>query len=82
MHHATKLFVLGAFVIVALMGCESHQAKIDALQKEYDRLGNQFQKDCSAEYFKVPPTLTAKCADEKKKTDEAYKRVQDERAKQ
>jgi hypothetical protein len=73
---------LGTVFIMTLGGCESHQAKVDALQKEYDRLGNQFQKDCSAEYFKVPPTLSAKCADEKKKTDEAYKRVQDERAKQ
>lgn len=71
-----------AALTVALAGCESHQAKVGALQKEYDQLGSQFQKDCSAEYFKVPPTLSAKCAEEKKKTDDAYKRLQDERAKQ
>ena len=82
MHQRLTTMFLGAVFIMTLGGCESHQAKVDALQKEYDRLGNQFQKDCSAEYFKVPPTLTAKCADEKKKTDEAYKRVQDERTKQ
>ena len=82
MHQRLTTMFLGAVFILTFGGCESHQAKVDALQKEYDRLGNQFQKDCSAEYFKVPPTLSAKCADEKKKTDEAYKRVQDERAKQ
>ena len=38
-----------------LVGCESHQAKVDDLQKEYDRLGEQFRRDCHAEYLKVPP---------------------------
>jgi hypothetical protein len=82
MHQRLANIFLVAVFTIALGGCEGHQAKVDALQKEYDRLGNQFQKDCSAEYFKVPPTLSPKCADEKKKTDEAYKRVQDERAMQ
>jgi hypothetical protein len=82
MHQRPTNIFLVAVLTFALGGCEGHQAKVDALQKEYDRLGNQFQKDCSAEYFKVPPTLSPKCADEKKKTDEAYKRVQAERAKQ
>jgi hypothetical protein len=49
MQHATKLFVLSAIVFVALTGCESHEVKLDALQREYDQLGAQMQKDCSAE---------------------------------
>ena len=81
MHRKLRFLIFVAVVTFALAGCESHQAKIDALQQEYDRLGAQFQKDCSAEYYKVPPTLSPKCADEKKKTDDAYKRLQDERTK-
>ena len=46
---ATLIFSIGA-IAIALTGCQSHQDKVDALQKEYDRLGAQFQKDCSAEY--------------------------------
>jgi hypothetical protein len=82
MHRKSRFLLLAVMMTFAFAGCESHQAKIDALQQEYDRLGAQFQKDCSAEYYKVPPTLSPKCADEKKKTDDAYKRLQDERAKQ
>ena len=62
--------------------CQSHEAKVDALQKEYDQLNQQFAKDCSAEYLKVPPTLSPKCTDESKKLGEAGKRLQEERAKQ
>jgi hypothetical protein len=54
---------------------------MDELQKEYDRLSAQFQTDCSAEYFKVPPTLSPKCADEKKKVEDAGQRLRDEQAK-
>ncbi len=36
----------------------------------------QFAKDCSAEYLKVPPTLSPKCTDESKKLGEAGKRLQ------
>jgi hypothetical protein len=82
MHHTTKLFVLSALFSVALAGCEGHQEKVDALQKEYDQLGAQMQKDCSAEYLKVPPTLSQKCIDENKKVTEAWKRLQAERTKQ
>jgi hypothetical protein len=79
----SNIFVLFAGLITfTFTGCESHQAKVDALQKEYDRLGAQFQKDCSAEYFEVPPTLSQKCADEKRQTEDAGKRLQAERAKQ
>ena len=69
------------FGTLALAGCESRQAKVDALQKKYDRLGRQFGKDCSAEYLQVPPTLSPKCADENKKMKEAWERLQTARAK-
>jgi len=69
------------FGTLALAGCESRQAKVDALQKEYDQLGKQFGKDCSAGYLKVPPTLSPKCADENKKMKEAWERLQAERSK-
>jgi hypothetical protein len=37
--------------------------------------------DCSAEYLKIPPTLSPKCAEEDRERTEAWKRLQDERAK-
>ena len=67
MHQRLATIFLGAVFTLALGGCESHQGKVDALQKEYDQLGAQMQKDCSAEYLKVPPTLSQKCVDENKK---------------
>jgi hypothetical protein len=81
MHHSTKLAALTTVLGLAFTGCQSHQAKVDTLQKEYDRLGAQFQKDCSEEYLKVPPTLSDKCADEKKNQEDAWRRLQDEQAK-
>lgn len=81
MRHSSRFVALAAAVVVFLPGCQSHQSKVDALQKEYDRLGAQFQKDCSDEYLKVPPTLSEKCTDEKKQTADAWKRLQDEQAK-
>jgi hypothetical protein len=77
-----RIFALMTALVFALSGCQSHQAKIDALQKEYDRLGAQFQRDCTEEYLKVPPTLSPKCADDKSKLEDAGKRLQAERAKQ
>ena len=82
MRQSSKIVATTAAVVAFLPGCQSHQAKVDALQKEYDRLGAQFQKDCSEEYLKVPPTLSEKCANEKKMTADAWKQLQDERAKQ
>lgn len=77
-----RLLILSLFAtIVALTGCQSHQAKIDDLQKDYDTKANLFQKDCSAEYLKVPPTLSPKCQDEKKSQADAWTRLQEERAK-
>ena len=82
MRRTTEPIALTAILILTLAGCQRHQAKVDALQKEYDQLNQQFAKDCSAEYLKVPPTLSPKCTDESKKLGEAGKRLQEERAKQ
>jgi hypothetical protein len=68
--------------LLPLAGCESHEAKIDRLQKEYDKISQQFGKDCSAEYLKVPPNLSQKCVDESKQMGEAGKRLREERTKQ
>jgi hypothetical protein len=74
--------ILSASSVLVLAGCESHQAKVDRLQKEYDRLTQQFAKDCSAEYLKTPPNLSPKCADESKQMGEAGRRLREERAKE
>ena len=71
-----------AVLAIALSGCQSHQAKIDDLKKEHERLGDQFRADCTAEYLKVPPTLSPKCAGEQKKMNDAWQRLQAEQAKQ
>jgi hypothetical protein len=63
------------------MGCKSHQAKVDDLQREYDRLGKQFRRDCNAELLDVPPKLSPKCQDENKQVQDAWNRLQAERAK-
>jgi hypothetical protein len=74
--------LFGLTLSLCIMGCESHQAKVDKLQKEYDELGSQYQRDCSAELVKVPPVLSPKCSDEQKKVGDAWNRLQAERAKQ
>ena len=69
------------FLSYAALGCQSHQAKVDALQKKYDQLGRQFRQDCSAEMLNVPPKLSPKCSEESKRVDEAWSELQAERAK-
>ena len=81
MHSTNKLFALSAFLAFALAGCQSHQSKVNALQKEYDEAEAQFRKDCNEEYLKVPPTLSPKCVDEDKKAKDAWSRLQAESAK-
>jgi hypothetical protein len=78
---STKLIAFTAILVGSVSGCQSHQGKVDALQKEYDRLGQQYRQDCSAEMLNVPPKPSAKCADESKKVGEAWDRLQAERAK-
>jgi hypothetical protein len=81
MYCTIRFTALSAVLILALAGCKSHQAKVDALQKQYDQAEAQFRKDCNAEYLQVPPTLSPKCADEDKQAKEAWNRLQAERAK-
>jgi uncharacterized lipoprotein NlpE involved in copper resistance len=81
-HYVIRLTVFAAACVLALVGCESHQAKVDALQKKYDQLAAQFHRDCSAEYLKVPPTISAKCTDEDKKVKEAWDQLQTQRTRQ
>jgi hypothetical protein len=80
MHRTVRLTALAAIFLLNLVGCKSHQAKVDELQKDYDRLGEQFRRDCNAEYLKVPPTLSPKCNDENKQVQDAWNRLQAERA--
>ena len=82
MSRNSRIVFLAVVMTFAFAGCESHQAKVDALEKQYDDLAAQFHKDCSAEYLKIPPVVSPKCADEDKKVQDAYKRLQDERTKQ
>ena len=81
MYSMARIFALMTVLALVLSGCQSHQAKIDALQKEYDEAETQFRKDCNEEYLKVPPTLSPTCVDEDKKTKDAWSRLQAERAK-
>lgn len=81
MHRIGTSTVVTAIVLLGVVGCQSRQAKIDALQKEYDQLGEQYRKDCAAELINVPLKLSPKCADENKKVGDAWSRLQAERAK-
>jgi outer membrane murein-binding lipoprotein Lpp len=82
MHRKSRFLFLAAVMTFAFVGCESHQAKIDALQKDHDNLEAQFRKDCTVELMNASPNLSPKCTDEKKKADDANKRLQEEKAKQ
>ena len=62
--------------VIALAGCQSRQAKIEDLQKEYDAAAQQFRADCTAETLNMPKQLSAKCADEQKRMNDAYQRLQ------
>jgi hypothetical protein len=72
----------GIAVVSLLVGCQSRASKVNALQAEYDRLGQQYRQDCSAELVNVPPKLSPKCADENQKVEQAWNRLQAERRKQ
>jgi hypothetical protein len=81
MQRTEWLTILPAVLLLSSIGCKSHEARIDELQKEYDQLGAQFQRDCNEELLKVPPTLSPKCQDENKKVQDAWNRLQAERSK-
>ena len=44
MRRTTGLIALTATLIFILAGCQSHQSKVDALQKEYDQLNQNLPK--------------------------------------
>ena len=82
MHRTAWPVIFAAVLLLIQTGCKSHQTKVDELQKAYDRLGEQFQRDCNQELLKVPPTLSPKCQDENKQVQDAWGRLQADRAKQ
>lgn len=81
MHRTAACVALGLALAFAFTGCRSNDAKVADLQKQYDQLGNQFQKDCSAEMLDLPRKLSPKCADEKQKLSDAWNRLQAARSK-
>ena len=81
MFYGVKLYAAPAALTLVMSGCHGQQAKVDALQKEYDRTEEQFRKDCNQEFLKVPPILSPKCVEEDKQTKKAWNRLQAERAK-
>ena len=81
MYCTIRFSALSAVLILALSGCQNHRSKVDALQKEYDRLAKQFHQDCSAEYLDVPSKISPKCSDEDKQVKDAWDRLQAEHAK-
>lgn len=81
MRRTTTLFTLTTILLAVFTGCQSHQAKVADLQKQYDEINQQFAKDCSAEMLNLPQKLSPKCADESKRLKEATERLQAERAK-
>lgn len=81
MHRTAMRLALGLAIAFAFTGCQSHKAKVAALQKQYDQLGAQFQKDCSGEMLSLPKELSPKCSEESKQLTKAWKKLQAERAK-
>ena len=74
--------IIAAFTVLLMVsGCQSHEAKVADLQKQYDQLGQQYRQDCFAELTNVGSKLSPKCADEKQKLSDAWNRLQAERAK-
>jgi hypothetical protein len=72
----------------ALAGCQSHDAKVADLQKEYDKLSNTYMHDCgaaAAERGMNPvssPPPSPQCQQEDKQQHEAWERLQAARTKQ
>jgi uncharacterized protein YukE len=81
MFKAASSALLIAVLAIVMTGCKSHQARIDAIQREHDRLSQQYQKDCGDEYLKAQPQFSQKCADEAKQMDQVWKQLQSERSK-
>jgi len=80
MQQKVMCVAFGLVLAFAFTGCRSHEAKVADLQKQYDQLAKQYQQDCSGEYLEVSPKVSPKCKDEETKMNEAWKRLQTERA--
>jgi hypothetical protein len=76
-----RIVLFATALLLTGTGCRSHKAKVAELQKQYDKLNEQFGKDCSSEFLKVPPTLSPKCSAEDKQVKGAWDRLQAERTK-
>jgi hypothetical protein len=64
-------------ITVSLAGCQSHDAKVADLQKEYDRLSRIYIQNCPGPGpTDIPKPQSAKCQDEDKQQREAYERLQ------
>lgn len=62
---------------LSLAGCQSHDAKVADLQKEYDRLSKIYIQDCPGPGpTDIPKPQSAKCQDEDKQQRDAYERLQ------
>ena len=81
MRRTTIFAAIAVMLTITVLGCQSHLAKVDALQKKYDQLGKQFRQDCASEMLNVPPKLSPKCSEESKRVGEAWNQLQAERAK-
>jgi hypothetical protein len=81
MHRTAMRFALGLTLAFAFTGCQSHKAKVAALQKQYDQLGAQYRKDCFSEVTQISPKPSRKCIAEKRTLDATWNRLQVERAK-
>ena len=78
--NAKLIFSISA-IAIAMTGCQSHLAKIDVLQKEHDRISQQYKKDCGDQYLKAEPEFNQKCIDEAKQMDDLWKQIQAEKSK-
>jgi Prokaryotic membrane lipoprotein lipid attachment site len=75
MRRILSLFFMTA--TFALAGCQSHDAKIVDLQKEYDRLSKIYIQDCPGPGpTDIPKPQSPKCQNEDKQQREAYEKLQ------
>ncbi len=61
MHRTAIRVALGFALAFAFTGCQSHKAKVADLQKQYDKLGQQYRKDCFAEVTQLSPKPSPQC---------------------
>ena len=75
MRRALPLILISSTLAIA--GCQSQDAKVAALQKEYDRLSKIYIQDCPGPGpTDIPKPQSAKCQDEDKQQRDAYERLQ------